>query len=437
MSRPGFFVLHCRAPDGEAVQLHYDAHAGVLTGPDGRDLLADTRAQAFAPVPAVAPQVPARKSAEVDTLKIQLGMACNYGCSYCNQASAAAGAGVTRSADADAFLDGLGQWLHGAPRRIEFWGGEPLLYFAKLRRLVPTLRQRFPRAELSLVSNGSLLDAEILAFIERWDLFVAVSHDGPGQPLRGPDPFGDPVRAHWLRALWTRRGPRGRASFNVVLTPDNTDLAALRRWFAARLGDEDVALDLEGIVGVYDDRTLGGAGQWSPAQYERLHQSIVEAFASGEALRWRSLRAKARDFLAGLQARRPAASLGQKCGMDSPHELAVDLQGQVMTCQNTGAQGAHRLGHVSALAEVRLDTATHWSHRTCCRHCPVLALCRGGCMYLHGPHFAQTCENEYRYHLAVLAGVLQHVTGLALQQIVGDQRRPQPARRIPVASVPG
>jgi uncharacterized protein len=57
-----------------------------------------------------------------------------------------------------------------------------------------------------MASNGSLLDAERLEFIEKFDIFVAISHDRPGQHLRGPDPFSDPERAQWLRLPWQRRG---------------------------------------------------------------------------------------------------------------------------------------------------------------------------------------------------------------------------------------
>jgi uncharacterized protein len=419
--------------DGAGVALFYAPHESTLVDAQGAPLLADVEPADFREAAAVSPRSPGRKSPAPATLKIQLGMRCNYHCSYCNQASELEAGTVTRTADADDFLAGLAGWLEDEPRRIEFWGGEPLLYFAKLRRLVPALRARFPQAELALVSNGSLMDEEILAFIEAHDLFVAISHDGPGQHLRGPDPFDDPLRAHWLREFWRRRGgARRRAAFNFVLTPATADIPATRQWLADRIGDAALRVDLEGVVTVYDDRALAGAGRWSEADYARMRAGVDAAFASGEAFEIRDLAARARDFIRSLRHRRPSSALGQKCGMDEPDQLAVDLRGNVMTCQNTGAEGRHRLGSVAALAEVKLDTATHWSHRESCTHCPVLQLCKGSCMYLHDAHFAQSCENEYRFNLAVLGAVLQHVTGLRLQSVTGDIRRPQARRTIPL-----
>ncbi|MBK6004878.1 radical SAM protein [Ramlibacter ginsenosidimutans] len=427
------YVLHCVAPDGSPVRLHYRPHRSELLDDEGAPLFADVEPQAYDEVERVSPQSPGWKSREAGTLKIQLGMRCNYACSYCNQASSVGDAAVTRTADAAAFLATLDTWLQGAPGRIEFWGGEPLLYFAKLKVLVPQLRARFPDAHFSMISNGSLLDEEILEFIERWDLHVAISHDGPGQSLRGPDPLDAPRSGHWIRALVRRRGgARRRVMVNVVLTAANADIAQTAQWLRDRFGHPDLALETEGAVGAYDETALAGPARWTPSDYARLHESIAEGFVSGEALRYASIRQKARDFIGSLRSARPASALGQKCSMDDPGHLAVDLQGNVMTCQTTGARGQHKLGHVGQMEDVRLDTATHWSGRECCWHCPVVQLCQGGCMFLQDASFAQSCENEYRYNQAILAGILRQVTGLRLQRITGDIRRPRAV--IPIVS---
>lgn len=429
------YTLHCVDTQGQEVRLLYSPHDSSLSDEYGRPLLSDSVEMDHATAFAVSPQTPGSKSAQPRTLKIQLGMSCNYTCSYCNQASEVGAVTVTKTADADEFLEELDGWLQGSPDRIEFWGGEPFLYFAKLRKLVPVLRERFPAANFTIVSNGSLIDEEILEFIERFDIFVAISHDGPGQHLRGPDPFDDPQRAQWLREFWRRRGgSRRRAAFNFVITPANADIQATRRWLAERVGDEDLLVDTEGIVSVYDEQTLGGPGRWSVADYERLRTSIREGFATGEALEVRDLAHRARDFIESLRTQRPSSALGQKCGMDDANQLAVDLKGNVMTCQNTGAQGKHRIGHVSAMDQVRLDTATHWSLRESCRHCPVLQLCKGSCMYLHEDLFAQSCENEYQLNTAILAGVLESVTGLVLKSVSGDIRRPKTRRVVMLAT---
>ena len=152
------YTLHCRGAAGEEVRYFYNPHTSELVDEDGAPVFERGAARAFADATRVSPANPGRKSSAPATLKIQLGLRCNYSCSYCNQASHVGSEAVTKTSEADVFLAGLGRWLTGAPKRIEFWGGEPFLYFAKLKRLVPDLHARFPEAELIIVTNGSLED---------------------------------------------------------------------------------------------------------------------------------------------------------------------------------------------------------------------------------------------------------------------------------------
>lgn len=430
------YILHCRDDSGESVRFRYDPHTSELLHEDGSPVISEATPGKFADAVRISPASPGRKSSAPDTLKIQLGLRCNYACSYCSQSNEIESATVTRTADADEFIRRLDGWLTGKPAEIEFWGGEPFLYLAKLKRLVPALRARFPEARFLIITNGSLIDDEIIEFIERHDIVVAVSHDGPGQHLRGPDPFEDPERAGWLRELWRRRGPSGKMSFNVVFSAANCDVQLTHEWFVRAVGDPGVTLHTEGVVSVYDSGTLAGAGRFDRNAYQTLHRSIVEALGREDEKGFSEFFLKAGDFVDSLYERRPSSALGQKCGMDRAGQLAVDLSGEVMTCQNTGAKGKHGIGTVDDLEGVRLDTAWHWSHRECCNHCPVLQLCKGSCMYLEGELFAQSCENEYRYNSAILAGVIRHVTGLELERIEGDIRRPRRIRSIPIQPIP-
>jgi uncharacterized protein len=139
-------------------------------------------------------------------------------------------------------------------------------------------------------------------------------------------------------------------------------------------------IPLEGVVNVYDAATAIGTGRFESAELNSLTRSIFEvlvedpiAFGLGERID---------EFYASIQRQRPIEALGQKCGMDSPDAIAVDLRGNVMTCQNTGAKGAHKIGHVADFDAIALDTATHFAFRDECMSCPVVQLCKGSCMFL-------------------------------------------------------
>jgi uncharacterized protein len=406
-----WFDLTLEARDGSRHSVRYNPHTSECEG-----LPLPVNPGTFAQVARVAKDKPLGKSRAPRVLKIQLGLSCNYACSYCSQAFQIADATVSKLADVEHFLTELDGWIAQAPEKIELWGGEPFLYWAKIRRLIPALAARFPKAAFSIITNGSLLDREKLDFIAACDIAITISHDGPGQHLRGPDPLDDPDKRRWIEALLAERP--GRTGFNAVLTRENYDLKALKAWFAEKVGP-DMFVGLEGVVNVYDAPTAIGTGRFEPAELNSLTWSIFEAlvedpnaFGLGERIN---------EFYASIQRQRPIDALGQKCGMDSPDAIAVDLRGNVMTCQNTGAKGPHKIGHVAEFDAITLDTASHFAFREECMSCPVVQLCKGSCMFLEGEFFKQSCANEFAFNIGIMMAAVWHLTGM----VVGEVKSPR------------
>ena len=399
-----WFDLTLEARDGSRYPARYNPHTSETEG-----LPLPVEPGTFASVPRVAKDKPVGKSRAPRVLKIQLGLSCNYACSYCSQAFQIADATVSKLADVEHFLTELDGWITEAPEKIELWGGEPFLYWAKVKRLIPALSERFPAAQFLVITNGSLLDSEKLDFIARYDICVGISHDGPGQHLRGPDPLDDPEKSRWIKALLAERP--GKTSFNAVLTRDHHDLQALKAWFAEKAGP-DVPVGLEGVVNVYDAATAIGTGRFEPAALNSLTWSIFEALV--EDPNAFGLGERVNEFYKSITRRRPIEALGQKCGMDREDTIAVDLRGNVMTCQNTGAKGAHKIGHVADFDAIALDTATHFAHRKECMSCPVVQLCKGSCMFLEGDFFAQSCANEFAFNMGIMMAAVWHLTGMVV-----------------------
>ena len=407
-----WFDLTLEGRDGSRHQVRYNPHTSECEG-----LPLPIEPGIFAQVPRVAKDKPLGKSRSPRILKIQLGLSCNYACSYCNQAFQIADATVSKLADVEHFLAQIDDWITDAPEAIELWGGEPFLYWAKIKRLIPALAGRFPGAAFSIITNGSLLSREKLDFIATHDIAITISHDGPGQSLRGPDPLDDPEKRAWIEALLTERP--GKTAFNAVLTRGYHNLRALKAWFADKVGP-DIFVGLEGVVNVYDAATAIGTGRFEPAELNSLTRSIFEAlvedpnaFGLGERID---------EFYASIQRRRPIEALGQKCGMDREDTIAVDLRGNVMTCQNTGAKGAHKIGHVADFDAIALNTATHFAFRDECMSCPVVQLCKGSCMFLEGDFFAQSCANEFAFNFGIMIAAVWHLTGMVVREVKRTDR---------------
>lgn len=387
-------------------------------------------AQSF---PATSKDTPNAKTRAIRKLKIQLGLHCNYECSYCNQRqSLMQGDALTAHADIDEFLEQLPTWFdggedaQGAGVQIEFWGGEPFVYWKTLKPLAEDLRERYPAARFSVITNGSLLDAEKNDWLVRLGFTVAISHDGPGYHVRGADPLDDPEKRDAIFDLYQRLAPLGRISVNALMHRDNPSRAAINHWMVERFGPE-VSIGEGAFIDPYDAGGLSASmpdGSWA-REYSK--QAFLE-LRGGMAKNMSIAHDKVFDFIESIANQRPASILGQKCSMDRQDAIAVDLKGNVLTCQNVSAAAiapngeGHRIGHVSDLARVKLKTSTHWSKRPECGNCPVLQLCKGSCMFLEGELWERGCDNAFADNIAFFAAGIELLTGFVPVYIEGPQR---------------
>ncbi len=414
------FRFHCSDPQKttDIVYLYYNNKTSSLTYDNGLPV-AKVRKKIHKPFSHyTSKNDPASKVRAVKTLKIQLGLTCNYGCTYCSQRFVPRAA-VTSLADADAFLDGLPDWIDapadGDGFRIEFWGGEPFVYYAAMKKLAESLRKTYPKAEFLVITNGSLLNKEINQWLDETGFVVGISHDGPGQHVRGPDPLKDPIQLEIIRDLFNRLYPKGRISFNSMIHKGNQSRAAVAAYFKEFFGHDAFMIGEGGFIDAYDE---GGAQNSLPAEESVLYRrNTYKEFISGRAKNFQILSSRVEEFINSLETLRPADVLGQKCGMDDPETVAVDLKGNVVTCQNVSHVSkalngeSHKVGHISDLAGVALKTSTHWKHRPECGECPVLQLCKGNCMMLEGDLWEVSCNNAYSDLIPALAGVIHYMTG--------------------------
>ena len=414
------FTILAHKPDGEIVQLSYDNATSDLRwfAADGPPVVAPEE-HAWGTAIAVTPGAPGRKS-DIRVLKVSLGLSCNYSCTYCSQRFVPHAAS-TAARDVEPFLAGLSSWFdesgqdgQGRGLRVEFWGGEPFVYWRTLQPLAEALRARMPSADFLIITNGSLLDDEKNEWLVRLGFHVGISHDGPGQRTRGPDPLDNPEQARAIYDLYARLKPLGRISINPMIHAANQSRAAVQHWFKARFGD-DVTLGEGGFIDPYDDGGLGLSLR--PAQHLAFRRRALAELRDGRADRFEIASRKIAAFVDTLRRRRPAESVWQKCGMDRPSHVAVDLKGNVLTCQNTSAASTapngrpHQIGSVADMGGVKLDTARHWSTRPDCATCPVLQLCQGSCMFLEGKLWEVACDNSFSDNIVFFAAAIEFLTG--------------------------
>lgn len=377
-----------------------------------------------------------QKSPDVRLLKIQLGLSCNYSCSYCKQSIYVSEAETSSSKDVDDFIANFDSWCR-VPRQdpiaVQLWGGEPLIYFKKIQKLVAFLRARFDRATISTLSNGSLMSEALVDYLIENKVRLAISHDGPGQKTtRKEDPLGEGSESlKWIKNYIERANEP--LYVNMVLSKQNHDVMAGVSYIKSILGDS-VKVGYEGIVSVEDEAQFDESSMFSEEDYAELRASFRDTVTSGLAANIHPFGNKLSSLLSGWYS--PDAKLFdnsfQKCGMDDKFTLAVNLKGDALVCHST----SNKIGSVYAFDDIKMTGGgvAHWSSKQECRGCPVLSMCKGSCMNQHGNAWYYTCNNEFHFNLSIFEAAFEQVFGERIVNLAGDFVRPQKTTVIPIAS---
>ena len=319
--------------------------------------------------------------------------------------------------------------------KVEFWGGEPLVYWKTLKPLAEAIKVKFKdwkkKPHFSIITNGSLLTEEIIDWLMMMDFTVAISHDGPGQSVRGPDPFDDPKQKDLILGFYRMMTRLGKGfSFNSMLNNKNQSRKAIFDWFVNLTGDPKVKLGEGSIVDAYDEDGKVNSLSTLEEHFQFRRTAFSDIFHSYGNIGFTGQLAKINNFTTNLLNQRDAKFLGQKCGMDDEHTIAVDLRGNVITCQNVSAVEIskngerHFGGSLDDYKNVELASVTHWRNRKECPECPVLHICQGSCMFLDKEYWDVSCANAYSDNVALFALAFEKITNGYIPTVIKSPTLP-------------
>jgi uncharacterized protein len=421
-----FEILASRNKDDEKI-LYYDNQTNILSDDTGFIYEYPKAVANVGPVGVQKPYVsfdkdnPLKKSKQVRIVKIQMGLSCNYSCDYCSQKFVERPKETTPK-DIENFMELFNQLEFDEQQglRVEFWGGEPFVYWKTMKPLAEAIADRFEswtrKPNFSVITNGSLLTEEICAWLYSMGFNVSISHDGPGQHVRGPDPFEDPKKREIVLDLYQILRPLDRISFNSMLNNKNTSRKAIYDWFVDFTNDPSVVLGEGAFVDAYDADGLENSMQTKAEHFAFRQRAFGEIWGSNGDIGFTGILSKIDDFTDAVLTHKNADFLGQKCGMDDESVVAFDLKGNVITCQNVsaleiGKNGEPHLGgNIADIENVSIHTATHWSNRKECSGCPVLHICKGACMFLDGEYWTASCNNAYSDAVPLFALSIMKIT---------------------------
>jgi len=251
---------------------------------------------------------------------------CNLRCSYCY-----AGEKVNRDMSDDIAAQGVDLAFSlvspGQKLDFSFFGGEPLLRMDLIKRVVEKIHvragQRQTPVQLSITTNGTLIDDNILDFLADNEIDLCVSVDGPARIhdhyRKYPDGRGS--FADLLPRLQAARKRLQRIQVNAVFSPRTFEQLPMVLDFFRSLQIPVVHLN-PNISANWKEEHL----RKLPAVYDRLAEIYLDAFRKEEPLAVNLFDSKMILFM------KDGYGPGDKCSMGQK-ELAVAASGNIYPCE--------------------------------------------------------------------------------------------------------
>lgn len=350
------------------------------------------------------------KSNAPDTIKIILGHACNYSCSYCVQKDIGNPDERAKNIFTRTLIKNIKQQLDTSKlKRIELWGGETLLYWKDIVDIMTELDHE--GVTWYLPTNGTPLQHKHPEFFSqlKGTVTIGISHDGPGhESLRGKEFLDKKVD------VLTDMQERGIAfSFNGVISSTNYDLFAFNDYFQSfltRNNLKETGVSYE-VGRSYDaTQSKNSNNHVITGEHLDIYKGIIRRYLRQHLDEFRAqkgtmLKNSLFHYGSGVvpYARtlkyQTARTFHSSCGTDQPGLITFDINGNVRTCQNVDESFIG--GHITKLSEVSLPKV-EYGKKGFCKDCHVLHLCNSSCpIELPFEVFLMNHNVEYIHYSAI------------------------------------
>jgi uncharacterized protein len=281
---------------------------------------------------------------------------------------------------------------------VSFFGGETLLNFPVLSRVVPYAREqataRGKRVEFNLTTNATLLSSEMIDFLVDHDIAVTVSIDGPREMQDRFRVFHDGAGSYdallpRVRELLRRHHSRPIGA-RVTLTSKVNDIRGIYRHLTEEIGFQEVGF-APVTTSPGRDHALDRKGfDEMVAQFKALADEFLDAAAAGRHHGFSNVSETLAEIHKGVSKAYPC---GAGLGL-----MGVATGGDVALCHRFAGSDEHRLGSVEEGIDREAQTAFlerhHLAHKTDCQACWARPLCSGGCYHeAHTRYGASTHAN--------------------------------------------
>ena len=326
-------------------------------------------------------------------IRILLGHACNFRCKYCQQKH------TKKELITDQQLEILETKISdnldlNILETVQYWGGEPLLYWNEIKKLYYFFKEVSPKTGTCIVTNGSLMNEEICNLICSDDNFsIILSHDGPGQSLRGSDPLSkNSSTLDYFKKLCEvkNKDPFFKNNYdqnfavNPVLSNKIVDLKTLVEYYRSIFGRYVAIAESIPII-----PTNPETSKYAFSDLNDYTEMIFSNLKEIGMMTFNNFKTQFDLFISKLQTDNFKISPTKaQCFTTDPRMLVFDIEGNILPCQTFQASeilengDSCNCGNISNMDNINMPHVYGISDKVKCQKCLVASFCMGGCPYL-------------------------------------------------------
>lgn len=312
---------------------------------------------------------------EFNRLVLMLAGGCNMGCTYCFEKDVPIyqNPNLLSQEKADEILNWFFEHQEGSKAHIQLYGGEALLNWNVLKYVVSKANKWAIENDIDLtkylITNGTLLKEDRIAFLKDNNVTIQVSVDGDAEThnrfriFKSGQPTIDRIKPN------IEKLNESGADFNLraVLTRQNKDPQAvidgLRTYGAEKVSFEVVATD--DLNAQFDDK------DWDEFNDQYLN------FVHNPFISWAKLPDEMQTMIIRICE-------GQKvfygCGAGKS-EVTIAPDGNIYECQRIYRKPYSNINEDKSPLELASTFLTMVDERPVCKDCWARYLCGGGCLH--------------------------------------------------------
>jgi radical SAM protein with 4Fe4S-binding SPASM domain len=362
-------------------------------------------------------------------VKLNLGKLCNFKCKYCSQVNSRKNENLDKFKLSDEniykLIDKLFEY---APRYrfrevsvINFWGGEPLLHYDTIIKIIHYIDEKYPNKIKSygIITNGSLFDEKWYNLCIDKNIDVTLSHDALGQEYRGEDPLKDNSNSKiWLQKYCKAKG---KIKINPCFTNKNKTFEECETFFNSIFGIGNFDISEGRFPSVFDDNGLSVLP--TTKEFEEIKIKNLKALVSGKLYSETFILKMAVEWLDSL-SKKPSEH--RWCStVGNIKMLSVDVLGNIMVCQNFNADEKDEFGESYKIGNIfnndqyimpkEIGLEKRIENR--CQYCEYKHICGGMCPYVPSKYDDINCEAAKALLFDILGVALYQISGAILTSI--------------------